>query len=179
MQDSLVLDSTDLPAGLNRMKMWCLMPDADTLTLYRDLFVKGEGVALVSELSMKSFRQDWGGPQKDQSVEHNVITLDKEPFRYGIGSHADANIEYDISGKFTMLHGVIGLDDESACGDGIVFVVTGDGRELFRSNRLYSTQKQVLDVDVSGVQNLQLVLEQGGNKNCDHGDWANLWLEAK
>ena len=78
-----------------------------------------------------------------------------------------------------MLHGVIGLDDESACGDGAFFVVKGDGRELFRSNKMYSTQKQALDIDVSGVQNLQLVLEQGGNKDCDHGDWANVWLEAR
>lgn len=179
MQDSLVLDSTELPAGLNRMKMWCLMPDADTLVLYRDLFVEGEGVALVSKLPMKSFRQDWGNPQKDQTVDHHGITLDKEPFRYGIGSHADANIEYDVSGKFTTLHGVIGLDDESACGDGAFFVVKGDGRELFRSGKMYSTQKQVLEVDVSGIQNLQFVLEQGGNKDCDHGDWANIWLEAK
>lgn len=179
IQDSLLLDSTDLSAGMNRLKMWCLMPDADTLTLYRDLFMEGEGVALVSEMPIKNFHQDWGNPQKDQTVDHNGITLDKEPFRYGIGSHADAVLEYDIAGQFNVLHGVIGLDDESACGDGAFFVVKGDGRELFRSNKMYSTQKQILEVDMSGVQNLQLVLEQGGNKDCDHGDWANVWLEAR
>jgi hypothetical protein len=130
-------------------------------------------------MPLKSFNQDWGEPQKDQTVEHHGITLDKEPFRYGIGSHADAMLEYDIAGKFMMLRGVIGLDDESACGDGASFVVKGDGRELFRSGRMYSTQKHNLEVDVSGVQVLQLALEQGGNKDCDHGDWANLWLEAK
>jgi hypothetical protein len=179
IQDRLLLDSTDFSAGMNRLKMGCLMPDADTLTLYRDLFVEGEGVALVSEMPIKNFHQDWGSPQKDQTVDHNGITLDKEPFRYGIGSHADAVLEYDIAGQFNMLHGVIGLDDESACGDGAFFVVKGDDRELFRSNKMYSTQKQILEVDVSGVQNLQLVLEQGGNKDCDHGDWANAWLEAR
>ncbi len=178
-QDSLVLDSTDFAVGMNRLEMRCLMPDADTLTLHKDLFVAGEGVALVSEMPMKSYRQDWGEPQKDQTVEHNGITLDKESFRYGIGSHADAVLEYDIAGRFSTLHGVIGLDDESACGDGAFFVVKGDDRELFRSNKMYSTQKQIIEVDVSGVQNLQLVLEQGGNKDCDHGDWANAWLEAR
>jgi hypothetical protein len=130
-------------------------------------------------MPIKNFHQDWGSPQKDQTVDHNGITLDKEPFRYGIGSHADAVLEYDIAGRFSTLHGVIGLDDESACGDGAFFVVKGDGRELFRSNKMYSTQKQIIEVDVSGVQNLQLVLEQGGNKDCDHGDWANAWLEAR
>ena len=178
-KDSIVLDSADIHAGMNRFSISCLMPDEDTLTLNRDMFVEGDKVALVSSLPMKAFRQDWGGPQVNQTVDHNSITLDREVFRYGIGSHADAVLEYDIAGKFNMLHGVIGLDDESACGDGAFFVVTGDGRELFRSNKMYSTQKQPLEVDVSGVQNLQLVLEQGGNKDCDHGDWANVWLEAR
>jgi len=178
-KDSLVLDSLDLRVGLNRLKMWCLMPDGDTLNLYRDLFVEGETVALVSKLPMKSFRQDWGSPQVNQTVDRNAITLDKEVFRYGIGSHADATLEFDISKKYNVLRGVIGLDDESACGDGAYFVVKGDDRELFRSGKMYSTQKQNMEVDVAGVQNLQLVLEQGGNKDCDHGDWANVWLEAR
>ena len=178
-RDSIVLDSLDLRVGLNRLKMWCLMPDEDTLNLYRDLFVEGETVALVSKLPMRSFRQDWGSPQVNQTVDRNAITLDREVFRYGIGSHADASLEYDISKKYNILRGVIGLDDESACGDGAYFVVKGDGRELFRSGKLYSTQKQDIEVDVAGVQLLQLALEQGGNKDCDHGDWANIWLEAR
>ena len=179
VRDSIELDSTDLRPGLNRLKMWCLMPDADTLNLNRDLFVEGETVALVSKLPMRNYSQDWGMPQADQTVERHPITLDREVFRYGIGSHADASLEYDIAGKYTTLHGVIGLDDESACGDGVYFVVKGNGKELFRSGRMYSTQKQPIEVDVSGVQTLQLVLEQGGNKDCDHGDWANIWLEAR
>ena len=178
-RDSIVLDSLDLRVGLNRLKMWCLMPDEDTLNLHRDLFVESETVALVSKLPMKSFRQDWGSPQVNQTVDRHAITLDREIFRYGIGSHADASLEFDISRKYNVLHGVIGLDDESACGDGAYFVVKGDGRELFRSGKMYSTQKQNIEVDVAGIQLLQLVLEQGGNKDCDHGDWANIWLEAR
>lgn len=75
MQDSLVLDSMELPAGLNRMKMLCLMPDADTLTLYRDLFVEGEGVALVSRLPMKSSRQDWEVHKKTSPWNITALVL--------------------------------------------------------------------------------------------------------
>ena len=74
----------------------------------------------------------------------------------------------------------VGLDDESACGDGASFIVVGDGRELYRSKRMYSTEKQTLSLDVSGVRTLELRVDEGDkkDKDCDHGDWANAWLEA-
>ena len=78
-----------------------------------------------------------------------------------------------------MLHATIGLDDESACGDGASFIVVADGKEKFRSKRLYSTEKQTIDVELDGARSLELRIEMGGNKDCDHGDWANAWLEAR
>ena len=54
-----------------------------------------------------------------------------------------------------------------------------DGREVYHSERLYSTQKKSIDVDISGATRLELRIDMGDEKNCDHGDWANAWLEAK
>jgi hypothetical protein len=61
----------------------------------------------------------------------------------------------------------------------VYFIVSGDGRELLRSKRLYSMEKQIIDVDVKGVRQLNLSIDMAGEKNCDHGDWANAWLEAR
>ena len=77
------------------------------------------------------------------------------------------------------MHAVVGLDDESACGDGAYFIVSADGREVMRTKKLYSTDKQVIDVDITGAKELQLRIDMGDDKDCDHGDWANAWLEAK
>ena len=116
----------------------------------------------------------------NETVEHHKITLDKEIFRYGIGSHASSFIRYKLPRQYAKFYVTIGLDDESACGDGAAFIVMGDGRELFHSKRMYPTEKMGLDLDVAGVQVLELRLDEGDkkDKDCDHGDWANAWLEA-
>jgi hypothetical protein len=146
----------------------------------KDFFVETPEVELLSKMEMVAFDQAWGNPQKDETVEHRKLTLDKEVFRYGIGSHAPSFVRYNLPRSYSKLHVTIGLDDESACGDGAAFIVKGDGRELFRSKRMYPTEKQALDIDVTGVRELELRLDEGDkkDKDCDHGDWANAWLEA-
>ena len=178
--DTLLLDSSKIVAGMNRVKFECMMPDSDTLRLDKDFFVDSPDALLLSRLKISAFEQAWGQPQMDATVEHRKLTLDKEIFRYGIGSHAPAFIRYRLPRSYTTLHATIGLDDESACGDGASFIVMGDNREIFRSKRLYPTEKMVIQVDVSGVKELELRLDEGDkqDKDCDHGDWANAWLEA-
>ena len=177
--DTLVLDSAQIRYGMNRAEISCLMPDDDTLLVYKDFFVEGETVALLSALKMDRYTQDWGTPQVDGTVEHHTITLDRVPYRYGIGSHANSTIDFTLPRAFDVMHAVVGLDDESACGDGAYFIVSADGREVMRTKKLYSTDKQVIDVDISGAKELQLRIDMGDDKDCDHGDWANAWLEAK
>ncbi|MCQ2063803.1 MAG: NPCBM/NEW2 domain-containing protein [Fibrobacter sp.] len=176
--DTLHLDSAKIRYGMNRAFFSCFMPDGDTTRVYRDFFIEGERVALLSSLKIQSFSQDWGSPQMNESVEHHKLTLDKEPFRYGIGSHANSILDFDLPRKFDWLYAVVGLDDESACGDGVYFVVNTDGREVFRSKKMYSTDKQSVKIGINGASHLQLKIEMGDNKDCDHGDWANAWMEA-
>ncbi|MCQ2123765.1 MAG: NPCBM/NEW2 domain-containing protein [Fibrobacter sp.] len=177
--DTLLVDSSKIKPGMNRGIFECVMPDNDTLKLKREEFVVAPNVLLLSDAKIHSFTQDWGQPQMNETVEHGKITLDKETFRYGIGSHASSRIVYKLPRSFDTFHAVIGLDDESACGDGAYFIVRGDGNNIYRSNRMYSTQKETIRVDVSGVRELELILDQGGkDRDCDHGDWAAAWLEA-
>ena len=178
--DTLLLDSTKIKAGMNRVTFECVMPDADTLKLVKDFFVESPEVLLLSELKMESFEQAWGQPQKNASVEHHKITIDKEIFRYGIGSHAPSFMKFQLPRAFDTFYATIGLDDESVGGDGASFIVLGDGQELFRSKRMYSTEKQRISVNVRGVRVLELRLDEGDkhDKDYDHGDWANAWLEA-
>lgn len=175
--DTLVLDSTKIRKGMNQVDIVCLMPD-DTLRVIKDFFVENENVLLLSALKMNGFTQDWGEPVIDGSVERHRLSLDGRVFRYGIGSHANSVLRYTLPGKYDVLHGSIGLDDESSCGDGASFIVVGDGRELFRSKRMYSLERQNIDVRLNGATALELRLDMGGDKDCDHGDWANVWLEA-
>ena len=177
--DTLVLDSSKIRAGMNRVVLSCSMPDGDTLVTYRDFFVDGENVALLSKMKMGKFFQEWGEPQMNTTVEHHKLTIDGEPFRYGIGSHANSAIEFPLSRNYDWLNVVIGLDDESACGDGAFFVVEADGREIYHSKKLYTTDKERLKLDVKGAKSINLRVLMGKDKDCDHGDWAHAWLEAE
>ena len=177
--DTLVLDSAKMRFGMNRAMFSCFMPDEDTVVVYRDFFMEGEKVALLSALKMGDYTQDWGTPQINETVEHHMLMLDGIPYRYGIGSHANSTINFTLPRPFDVLHAVVGLDDESACGDGAFFIVEADGREVVRTKKLYSTDKQELNVDLNGARALRLRIDMGDDKDCDHGNWANAWLEAK
>jgi hypothetical protein len=85
---------------------------------------------------------------------------------------------FDLPRAYGTFYATIGLDDESACGDGVEFSLVGNGRELYRSRKLYSREKEKVAVSVAGIKRLELVTIEGENKDCDHADWANAWLAA-
>lgn len=174
--DTLQLDSSKILDGMNSVLFECIMPDSDTLKIAKDFFVESQNVLLLSNLKMESFTQEWGAPQINATVDHNKITLDKRVYRYGIGSHANSKLRYLLPNSYKTFYATIGLDDESACGDGAYFTVVGDGRELYKSEQMYSTQKKQISVNVSKISNLELNIHSGNNINCDHGNWANAWL---
>jgi hypothetical protein len=58
----------------------------------------------------------------------------------------------------------------------VVFVVRGDGRELFRSKRLGPDQLERFDLDMTGVRSLELEVEDGGDGNTS--DWGT-WFEPE
>lgn len=169
--------------GLFRYRFDFYVPD-DTVRILRDVFVAGESVRLVSILPFASASQDWGNPERDESVEHHTLRLGGEPYRYGIGSHANSSIVIDLcaDGKCSFgklegnFHAVVGLDDESACGDGASFSLFSDGKELWRSKRLYSGDTSHVLVRIPPSRTLDLRVEKGENMDCDHGDWANAWI---
>jgi len=56
----------------------------------------------------------------------------------------------------------------------VVFVVKGDGKELFRSPLIRLADGEVpVDVDLSGIQTLELVTEPGADGKS--GDWG-IWI---
>lgn len=174
--DTLFIDSNQIKDGLNRFVFLAYMPDADTLRLYRDYFKKATEVALLSELPVIASEQSWGQMQLNLTVEGRTFSLDGEAFHFGLGVHARSKNTFDLKASFNVLEAAIGLDDESACGDGASFLILGDGRELFHSVKLYSRDKQKITVPVQGVRRLELIVEEGDNIDCDHAVWANAWL---
>jgi hypothetical protein len=90
----------------------------------------------------------------------------------GIYAHAPANHVYDLGGKWARLTGTAGAAQGK--GASVVFVVVGDGKELWRSKKINEGDAIPFDVEVKGVRKLELRVEDGGNGNGS--DWG-LWLD--
>lgn len=58
----------------------------------------------------------------------------------------------------------------------MVFVVHGDGRELFRSPLVKDQTLRKLEVDVQGVHLLELSVEDAGDGN--NNDWG-VWIRPQ
>lgn len=88
----------------------------------------------------------------------------------GLYAHTPSNYTYDLDGKWKQLKAFVGLQEGASENARVVFIVTGDGKELYRSNKLGGGDLAIIDVNVQGVKKLELITETGGedNRSC----WA-------
>ncbi len=54
-------------------------------------------------------------------------------------------------------------------GGSVVFVVRGDGKDLFRSEKITDRKSRETTVDIAGIETLELIVKDAGNGNSD--DW--------
>jgi len=109
----------------------------------------GSGRAYAATLY--SFRQTFHNSLNAHAPSHYVFPLNREwktlKTHYGLRNHTNLN--------------------EANC----IFIVNGDGRELFRSGEIRDNREHVLELNVSGVDKLELIVESKGNKDSDRAAW--------
>jgi hypothetical protein len=117
----------------------------------------------------------WRRPAVNRLPSDTIALLvGGELFARGIYAHAPSRYDYDLGGQWKRLSGKAGLADGN---DGsVVFVIEGDGRELWRSKRIADSSLVNIDVDLRDVKQLTLRVEDAGNGN--RGDWG-VWVEPK
>lgn len=109
----------------------------------------------------------------------SFLSVQYSYYRHGIGTHAPARDIYHIAGQFKKFTSDIGVDTQGGPQGSVTFEVYGDGDRLYGSElvKRYEYPRHI-EVDISGVQRLELVVTDGGNGNFDdHADWLNpqLW----
>ncbi|MEO1529078.1 MAG: NPCBM/NEW2 domain-containing protein, partial [Planctomycetota bacterium] len=113
------------------------------------------------------------GPRYDFVPNEQLLLLaGNKLFESGIYAHAPAAHRYRLSGKWKRFRGRVGL--ASGHPGSVVFVVSLDGTELWRSELIQEGRLLAVDVDVSGGSELQLTVENGGDGNG--ADWG-VWLD--
>jgi len=138
--------------------------------------VRIDGVYLDS-LEWVEATSGWGDAHRNASVMGTPMTMDGRVFHRGIGTHAHSRIVYDVPDGCARFAATIGCDQEVQA-NSVVFVIEGDGRELFRSPLMrYDSAPIDFELSIAGVERLALILEDGGDGIiADHGNWANARL---
>jgi len=130
--------------------------------------------AETNEQTIVALPQKW---KADRSVSGTPLKLAGRTFDKGIGVHARSQLTFAVDGKYEKFAVVIGLDDAARRKGDCVFVVSGDGRELFRQRVKGRDKPAQVRLDVRNVRRLVLLVEPGENLDiADHADWADACL---
>lgn len=122
----------------------------------------------------------WGGAQADASPYGTALTVAAQSFRHGIGILANSRMEVQAQREFKRFAAKVGVDDATRNRQAkVTFSVYGDGRLLTTSRALgFGDAPQALDVDVSGVQTLELVVRQRTHTDFPVAvSWADAGLQ--
>ena len=140
----------------------------------RSVFVSELEPAAVAEAGWFGTRFPW---RRDASVSGGPLTLRGRVFERGLGVHSRSSLAYRLDRKFSLLTGVIGLDDDGGRLGRVHFVVRGDGRELFRATMSGADEPKPLRAAVAGVERLELLVDFARDEDIgDRADWADLRL---
>jgi hypothetical protein len=116
----------------------------------------------------------WGDAQRGSVPEDGFLTVGSKVFESGLYGHATSSYVFDLGNHWKTFKSNYGIQDNHE--GSVVFVVRGDGKELFRSRLITDHRLRQVEVDVTGVQRLVLMIEDGGNGNGN--DWG-VWIEPK
>ncbi len=118
----------------------------------------------------------WGQPLRDQVLMEGsgdcFLEVGNTFFTSGLYAHAPAKHVLRVDKQWKKFASKFGLQDGH---DGsVVFVVLGDGKELFRSEIIRDHRIHEVTVNISSVKVLEMCVENAGDGNgSDWGVWLN------
>ncbi|MBM7563624.1 NPCBM/NEW2 domain-containing protein [Paenibacillus sacheonensis] len=135
-------------------------------------------VVYLSDYAYDSGTAGWGSINKDRSSDGKPITLNGVEYPKGLGTHAASTIVYTLGGRYASFHAAVGVDDETFGNGDVSFEVWLDGVKAFDSGVMTATtDTQLIDLDISGVNELKLVITNGiAGGDWDHADWGDLQI---
>jgi hypothetical protein len=117
-------------------------------------------------------------PRPDRSLDGGPLALEGKTFPKGLAVRSRTQLVYRLGREFRRFQTVVGIDDSIANRGHAKLIIRGDDRVLFTAD-LSGNDKprgRALDLDVSGVNRLELFIDYG--KNRDEGDHVD-FCEAR
>ena len=95
-------------------------------------------------------------------------------YQKGLYGHAPSRYEFNLNGRWDTFEATVGLQTVALMGGRGVFIIKGDGREIYRSSELSGSRTETLNVDVKGVQRLELITAPSkGSNGTSWTIWCN------
>jgi glucose/arabinose dehydrogenase len=137
------------------------------------------GTTYLSDMTWTSAINGLGPVERDmsnggaQAGDGNTITLNGVTYAKGLGTNALSDIRFDLAGACTRFQANVGIDDEVGLLGTVTFRVYADGSLRYGSGRMTgSSATRTIDIDITGVTELQLYVDPGSGPSNDHADWA-------
>jgi hypothetical protein len=126
----------------------------------------------LSDAEFVEAKTGWGGVRRRMVPEDVLIEIGDNFFESGLYAHAPSLFRVRLDKKWETFETGCGL--QNGHGGSVVFVVKGDGKELFRSDKITARQFHRETVSVKGIDVLELIVEDAGDGN--NSDWG-MWVE--
>lgn len=124
----------------------------------------------LTNASFVAQRVGWSRLTRRSFFDGSLLIVGNKAYSSGLCAHAPSELSCDLGKKWKSFRFGYGLEKGGT--GSVVFVVYGDGKELFRSTLVADRELHESSVDVSNVQTLKLIVEDGGNgNNSDHSVW--------
>lgn len=144
-------------------------------------YIIGKPISLTKIAPVES-QQEYLKPMINMTVESargvkywNRLSNNYYFYKNGIGTHADSTISYALGGRFSTFKTTFALDTEAGDQNKAIFIIKGDGRELYRSEPKgkYDLPESV-SVSIKNINRLTLkVKKEGTSNNGLHTDWLD------
>ena len=137
----------------------------------KDITNFDESIVKLTDLPIAYTTQSWAKAQTNKTVMGNPLTINGVEYANGFGVHAQSQIDFNLNSQYESFSTKFGMDDEDQGGDGVKFIIKGDGKTLFTSKQIGFKKIHDTKVNVNNVQVLSLVVDSVANKNYDHANW--------
>lgn len=137
---------------------------------------------LLTKITPIEIQQDYLKPMINMTVESargvkywNRLSNNYFFYNHGIGSHANSTISYGLGKRFSRFTTDFGIDTEGGDKNKAIFIILGDGRELFKSKpKGKHDVPESISISIKGVDKLTLIVQKNGESNNGlHTDWLN------
>lgn len=114
--------------------------------------------------------------RKDNGPLRMPISLGGKTYPKGICIHSQSRLTFRLQGDYRRFQAMIGIDDHAddyGVYGNVQLTISGDDKVLFKADVKRTDAPRPLDLDVTGVRDLQIFVDFGED-NVDTADWLSM-----